>query len=299
MELLICLLQTINILWFGHSYGQDCTEYLPELAVRVGVQNLKVGRFVKSNCSLEEHYNYYLEDITSVASDNGTPRVYYSECAYGKTRFTDAEKTVREVVQETQWDYVVFQNSLENEGRYHTAQPYLNNLVSYVTQTQKDKFGKSPQIVWNMFWPISHLMEDGSHKLCTERLSYYDNSSAKMWAAYIDATKELVEDTGIQIVIPSGTAVVNARATSVNSPDAYDLTRDGYHMSNGVGRYLAACAVYQKLIAPLNGKSVLGNPWRVTKKALPVMDDKTAKILQRCAVAAVEQPYQTSEITEK
>ena len=289
MKLLVILLQSINILWFGHSYGQDCTEYLPELAVRDGVQNLMVGRFVKANCSLEEHYNFYLQGATE----------YYSECSYGKTKFVEAEKSVKEVVQGTKWDYVVFQNSLENEGRYETAQPYLNDLVAYVLKTQKEKFNNVPEIVWNMFWPISRLMEDGSNSLCTYRLSFYDNSSDKMWAAYIEATKQLVEDTGITTVIPSGTAVVNARSTSVNSPDAYDLTRDGYHMSNGVGRYLAACTVYHKLVAPLVGKTVLGNPWRVTKKQLPVMDDKTAKILQKCAVAAVENPYQTTDISEK
>ena len=289
MKLLVLLLQSINILWFGHSYGQDCTEYLPELAVRDGVQNLMVGRFVKANCSLEEHYNFYLEDATE----------YYSECSYGKTKFVETEKSVKEVVQGTKWDYVVFQNSLENEGRYETAQPYLDDLISYVLTTQKKNFNNVPEIVWNMFWPISRLMEDGSNSLCTYRLSFYDNSSDKMWEAYIEATKQLVADTGIKTVIPSGTAVVNARSTSVNSPDAYDLTRDGYHMSNGVGRYLAACTVYHKLVAPIVGKTVLGNPWRVTKKQLPVMDDKTAKILQKCAVAAVENPYQTTAISEK
>ena len=118
MKLLVILLQSINILWFGHSYGQDCTEYLPELAVRDGVQNLMVGRFVKANCSLEEHYNFYLQGATE----------YYSECSYGKTKFVEAEKSVKEVVQGTKWDYVVFQNSLENEGRYET---YSMKYVSY------------------------------------------------------------------------------------------------------------------------------------------------------------------------
>lgn len=289
MNTLIIILQTINILLFGHSYGVDCTEYLPSIAKKAGMENVYVGRFIKANCSLEEHYQYFLADSTGK----------YSECLPGRTKYEKVARTVRQAVSETKWDYVIFQNSLENEGRYETAQPYLNDLVSYVRQTQKENFGNEPVIGWNMFWPISRTKEDGSHKLCTYRLSFYGNSSDRMWAAYIAATKKLVKDTGITFVIPSGTAVMNARETSLNDQDAKELTRDGYHMSYGVGRYVAACTFYEKILAPISGKSVLGNPFRVKKKTLSVEDDKTAALLQRCAVKAVENPYKISRIPEK
>lgn len=288
MTTLILLLQTINILLFGHSYGVDSSEYLPSIAVNAGVTNVRVARFIKGNCSLEEHYNYFLADSTGK----------YSECAPGKTKFRKIKKTVREAVGETRWDYVIFQNSLENEGRYETAQPYLNNLVKFVMDTQKEKFGNEPVLCWNMFWPISKLLEDGSNKTAKYRLSFYDNSSDKMWEAYVKATKELVKDTGIKVVIPTGTAVMNARRSSLNGPDAKELTRDGYHMSYGAGRYLAACTFYQKILTPVTGKSVLGNSFRTSKKPLPVTDDKTATILQRCAVQAVKTPYKVHKVKE-
>lgn len=289
MSLFCVLLQTINILWFGHSYGVDSTEHLPEIALEAGVENLYIGRFVKGNCSLEEHYNYFLADTTGK----------YSECLPGKKKFTKVPKTVREAVAERKWDYVIFQNSLENEGRYETAQPYLDSLMTYVRSVQKDNFGVEPVIGWNMFWPISRLREDGSHKLCTYRLSFYGNSSDRMWAAYLYATKKLVKETDVDLVIPTGTAVMNARATSLNDIDAKDLTRDGYHLSYDTGRYVAACTVFEKLISPIVGKSVLGNTFRVQIKEQPKMTDKTATILQRCACAAVSKPYKVSSVSER
>ena len=155
MNLLIVLLQTVNILWFGHSYGVDSTELLPQMASEAGVGNLYVGRFVKGNCSLEEHYDFYLSDKAG----------RYSECVPGETEFKKVPKTVREAVEGVKWDYVIFQNSLENEGRYETARPYLDSLVSFVLKTQKERYGSEPAVGWNMFWPISRLREDGSNDL--------------------------------------------------------------------------------------------------------------------------------------
>lgn len=289
MNTLLILLQTVNILLFGHSFGVDCTEYLPAIAREAGMNNVYVGRFIKANCSLEEHYNYFQADSTGK----------YSECLPGETKFKRVPKTVTEAVSEMKWDYVIFQNSLENEGRYETAQPYLNDLMKFIRETQSVNFESEPVFCWNMFWPISRLLEDGSHKVSAYRLSFYSNSSDKMWNAYMNTAKRIAKDTGIKIIIPTGTAVMNARETSLNDQDAKELTRDGYHMSFGVGRYVTACAVYETLLAPLSGKSVLGNGFRVKKKVLSVEDDKTATILQRCAVKAVESPYKVSRIPEK
>lgn len=284
MNTLLILLQTINILLFGHSFGVDCTEYLPAMAVEAGMDNVYIGRFIKANCSLEEHYNFFAADSTGK----------FSECQPGETKFKRVRKSVTEAVSETKWDYVIFQTSLENEGRYSTVQPYLNDLIKFVKDTQSVNFESEPVLCWNMFWPISKLLEDGSHKVCAHRLSFYGNSSDTMWKAYVNTAKKILKETEIKVVIPSGTAVMNARETKINDESAKELTRDGYHMSFGVGRYVAACAMYETLLAPLSGKSVLGNSFRVTKKVLPVDDDETATILQRCAVNAVKNPYKVT-----
>ena len=271
---------SLNILLFGHSYGVDCTEYLPALLDAADIKTVRIARFKKSNCSLKERYNFFVTD-----NPDG-----YSECQPGELAWNSRPCTFKEAISDRPWDYVVFQNSLENQGRYQTAQPYLNDMVSYVRSVQKDKFSSEPVICWNMFWPMSKLLEGTTNKGLARRMEPYGFSSDNMWEAYLSATKELIENTGITNIIPSGTAVMNARASYLNTSESREFTKDGYHMSNGTGRYLAACTWFEYFISPRYGVSVLGNQLRMPEAPSPVTDDN-AEFLQKCAVEAVLSPF--------
>ena len=272
-----------SILLFGHSFGVDSTEHLPALLDAAGVRTVRLGRFVKANCSLEEHYSFFAADALN---SNYT----YYECAPGSTAWQSRSLTVKQVVSERAWDYVIFQNSLENEGRYETAQPYLNNLVAYVRSRSRELFGREPVICCNLFWPISKLAEDGSNSTLTYRLSFYGNSSQKAWEAYVRATRQLMADTGITNIVPTGAALMNLRASPLNTAAMNEFTRDKYHLSEGAGRYTAACALFEYFIAPKYGVSVLGNSLRLPSLAQPVTD-ANAGTLQQCAVDAVRNPF--------
>ena len=272
-----------SILLFGHSFGVDSTEHLPALLDAAGVRTVRLGRFVKANCSLEEHYNFFAADALN---SNYT----YYECAPGSTAWQSRSLTVKQVVSERAWDYVIFQNSLENEGRYETAQPYLNNLVAYMRSRSRELFGREPVICWNLFWPISKLAEDGSNSTLTYRLSFYGNSSQKAWEAYVRATRQLMADTGITNIVPTGAALMNLRASPLNTAAMNEFTRDKYHLSEGAGRYTAACALFEYFIKPKYGVSVLGNSLRLPSLAQPVTD-ANAGTLQQCAVDAVRNPF--------
>lgn len=80
-----------------------------------------------------------------------------------------------------------------------------------------------------------------------------------------------------------------ARADArINTKGANELTRDGYHMSFNLGRYLAACTWFQRLFSN-KGYSVLGNGYRVddVEGIRPVTDEQAA-ILQEIAVRAID-----------
>ena len=273
----------MSILLFGHSFGVDSTEYLPALLDAAGITDVRLGRIVKANCSMEEHYNFF-------AGDALDSNFSYTECAPGSTTWQKIDRTAKQAIDAHAWDYVVFQNSLENEGRYETAQPYLNNLVSYVRSRSRELYGREPVICWNMFWPISKLAEDGSNSTLTYRLSFYGNSSTNMWKAYKRATRELMADTGITNVVPTGTAIINLRASSLNTSAMNEFTRDKYHLSEGVGRYAAACTLFEYFIKPKYGVSVLGNTCRYSSSTQPVTDANAA-LIQQCAVDAVALPF--------
>lgn len=287
ISLLLCInvfsqqKDSLNILLFGHSFGVDCTEYLPELLDASGIRTVRIARFKKSNCSLKERYRFFVTDNPAG----------YTECEPGSTVWKERPCTFKEAVATRAWDYVVFQNSLENEGRYKTAQPYLNDMVEYVRSDQKSRFGKEPVICWNMFWPMSKLLESTENRGLARRMEPYDYSSQNMWEAYMSATKELRADTGIDHIIPSGTAVMNLRASYLNTSEAREFTKDGYHMSSGAGRYVAACSWFEYFIRPKYGVSVLGNTLRKPDAPSPVTDEN-ATLLQQCAVEAVAHPFE-------
>ena len=71
------------------------------------------------------------------------------------------------------------------------------------------------------------------------------------------ATQEMVVRDGIDIIVPAGTAIQNARHTSLQTP--YDLTRDGTHLAFGTGCYVAAYTWFQSILAPIFNVSILGN----------------------------------------
>ena len=244
--MLISAILSINILILGHSFASDCTQNLPAIALEAGMKDVRVGRFVKANCSLEEHWNYFQADSSC----------FYSECAPGSKKFVRQEKSVRQVLEETEWDYIVFQNSLENEGRYETVQPFLDNLIEEFDIIAGENEHKKPVYCWNMFWPISKLLEDGSNSRATYRLSFYDNSSEKAFEAYKKTAARVVAETAVSRVIPVGLAIMDARASTYNTPEEKEFTRDGYHLSYAKGRWIAASCWYQYFLAPVSGIDV-------------------------------------------
>ncbi len=58
-----------------------------------------------------------------------------------------------------------------------------------------------------------------------------------MYQAIADAVKKAAKVNKIKIVIPSGTAIQNARTSFIGD----HLNRDGYHLDVKIGRYTAAC----------------------------------------------------------
>lgn len=240
----------VNILILGHSFGADCTQNLPAIALEAGMNDVHIARFVKANCSLEEHWNYYQADSTN----------FFWDCAPGTNKFIKKKKTIRDVVAGTEWDYIIFQNSLENEGRYETVQPFLNNLIAEFDRIAQETGHKRPKYGWNLFWPISKLLEDGSNHRATYRLSFYENSSIKAFEAYSNCAREVLKNTDISFVIPVGFAIMNARASEFNTPEEKEFTRDGYHMSYQRGRWIAAGLWYQYFLYPLSGIELIQLP---------------------------------------
>ena len=141
-----------------------------------------------------------------------------------------------------------------------------------------------------MFWPISVILEESDAEPHCTRMLPYRRSSQIAFNQYVQAAKEIAEKTPVKNVIPAGTAIMNLRASALNTPEMQEFTRDGYHMSKGAGRYAAACTWFEYLLEPAYGISVLGNPLRLPELQTPVTDEN-AHQLQEAAVQAVKKPW--------
>ena len=112
----------------------------------------------------------------------------------------------------------------------------------------------------------------------------YGKDQMQMYNAIISTVNEVIPQIkDIKILIPSGTAVQNARTSILGD----DLTRDGYHLSRPVGRYVASCTWLQAVL----GKNPVGNTY-----CPEGMTPQQCKAAQKAARKAVRKPSKISRI---
>jgi hypothetical protein len=98
----------------------------------------------------------------------------------------------------------------------------------------------------------------------------------EMYNQIIAATKaQILTNADISMVIPSGSVIQNARTSSLGDT----LTRDGYHMSLDVGRYIVGVAYIAKL-SGVNIQNLQYKPEGVTETARKIAIDSVEKALK-------------------
>ena len=139
---------------------------------------------------------------------------YYTDNGVWKN---ESNKDLLYILQKHNWDYIVFQQGSAASKDYSTYTPYLEQLMEYVSNNVKNKV----QFAFNM-------------------TQQYPASDETMLDGIKEAAKQVYENFGINI-IPVGIAVQSARGTSLNQyGDGTQLTSDGTHLEDGVGRLLAS-----------------------------------------------------------
>lgn len=254
---------TIRILAIGNSFSDDAIEdHLYPLAKAEGL-TIVIGNIYKGGCSIERHVRNLRGDITDYE--------YRKIDAEGERTISYGYTMARGLADED-WDFVSFQQSSPNSG---FAQTYdqLPELVEYV----KARVPEDAVFMFHQTWAYS---KDSKHK----EYHRYDNDQMKMYNAIVAAVNEVVPKIEeIEIVIPSGTAIQNARTSVLGD----DLTRDGYHLSKPYGRYVASCTWLQAVL----GKNPVGNAY-----CPEGMTEKECRAAQKAARKAVRKPSKISRI---
>ncbi|MEG2365376.1 MAG: DUF4886 domain-containing protein [Alistipes sp.] len=260
---------TLRILGVGNSFTDDGMMYLPDLLRAAGIENVVLARLYFPGCSLEQHCHFEEEQAKKY--------IYYKSTANAWTTVSE-QATLREALLDERWDVVVVQQASHFSGQYATYTPWLNKLIDIILD-----YNTNPHLslAWQMTWAYS---TDATH----DGFARYGCSQQQMYDAIADATQQMQAKEGIKVLIPSGVAIQNARKMHIVSQR--DMTRDGYHLDLGVGRYTAACTWFEALIAPTLGVSVRGNAFRIPCAAIETtpVTDANARRCQRAAVKAVK-----------
>ena len=256
--------KTVRILAIGNSFSQDAVEqYLHELAEAEGISTI-IGNMFIGGCSLERHVKN--------ARDNAPAYAYRKIGTDGKKR-EKGKMSLEAVLADEAWDYVSLQQASPFSGMYETYEASLPELIEYV----KARLPKKTKLMLHQTWAYASTSKHSGFK-------NYNCNQLTMYQAIADAVKKAAKANKIKIVIPSGTAIQNARTSFIGD----HLNRDGYHLDVKIGRYTAACTWFERIFK----HNVVGNPY--TPEGL---DEARKAVAQKAAHAAVKHPYKVTDLS--
>lgn len=274
----------LKVLDIGNSYTDDATEYLPYLVEKLGVNidDFCLYKATMGGASFRNWYRAY-NDLNSASYKVRKVIGNLKANATEGSCSTNDGSLFRQLLHAETWD-VIFVHQVSRyatdyeKWREQSASGYLEELLDIIQNNQPD---------CTLGFLLIHSYDD-------EYANNLEQSSLTRWEHIANATQLFVNDFGIKVLIPYGTAIQNLRSTEFNNNAS--LTRDGSHLGYGLARYTAACCYYETLLSPRTGVSILGKdiPYEVeeipekSQYSVTVANMETA---QKAAVLACLNPF--------
>ena len=259
---------SLRVLAIGNSYTKDALYYVPNLLSEAGYDknSFSVYYAAMSAASLQQWYEKAQSELPI--------EIQYK----AGMRMPKENAPLTELIAQD-WDVITFQQYSELSINYDSFNPWLDKLIDLVRTYCPNS---NVTLGWQMAWSYSDVSQPSM-------------SNYRRWLLIAIATKTMMVNDGIDLILPIGTAIQNARNTALNSES--QLTRDGWHLDDA-GRYVAACTWLQTLFGPVYGWSTLNIPdvretgENVFEPTLPDWQkEEYWAISHRCAVGAVEKPF--------
>lgn len=253
----------IRILAIGNSFSQDAVEqYLYELFHAAGYEAV-IGNLYIGGCRLDTHW---------ANAQSGDGAYEYRKVVEGvKTQTNNVALSTG--LTDEEWDIITLQQASGSSGQYETYSPYLGNLIDWIAE-------RSDADIWfHQTWAYA---KSSTH----DEFPKYDSDQMTMYNAIMNSVQQAMTDNNqLKGVIPSGTAIQNARTTFLGDT----FNRDGYHLETTYGRYTAACTWFESL----TGIEVVGNEY-----APATVNSQHKAIAQNAAHYAVINPFEVTIMTD-
>ncbi len=210
--------QTFKVLSIGNSFSEDAHRYLWSIAEAAGIpdENIVIANMYIGGAALYQH-------VTNIQQDSAayTYQKYTSE-----TKDSTYSIKLSEAIIDEEWDVVTFQQASPYSGVASSYADSVNRLTRFV---EDNALNPDVQIAWHMTWAYQ---QTSTHSGFVN----YESDQMTMYEAILDAVQTKIDMVSeLHYVIPSGTAIQNARTSYIGD----NLTRDGYHLADPMGRYIA------------------------------------------------------------
>lgn len=214
-------LMQLKILMIGNSFSDDTSQYVWNIANSMGVNDVVVGNMYIGGCSLNMHWTNASGDLA---------KYEYRKNMHGTWGNTSGVR-LSTAIQDEDWDFISLQQGSADGSNRTDPISYVNleNMVNYVRN-----LCPRAKLLWNMTWA------DEEYSTRPE-ITALGHDQMKHYRGIVEATKSTVKPV-LPFISPVGTAIQNARTV------LGDLTRDGFHLSYGVGRYIAGLTLVATLI---------------------------------------------------
>lgn len=245
---------TLRILIIGNSFSSDAMTYMDTLVKASGIDEGRVCLYeaCESRASLTTWTEIFHHEKT-VTLQHRAGRAAMS-----------TEGTLPQLLNQS-WNVIVVQQ-VSNYSYVWSSYATLKEYVELITSSCPNK---NVCLAFHLTW--SHRPSEMPYVL----------------QGNIACCQKMSQRYGIDVIIPTGTAIQLARGTRLN--DAAYMTRDQWHLNLHIASYIASCTWFEALLRPVFGVPVVGNASR------PQRYYSEADILlgQQCAEQAVLHPYES------
>ena len=279
----------VRVLSIGNSFSRDAFSYVPFLIEElVPGTEVDFGILYIGGCTLERHHKNL---------DSGEPAYEFDFYRTGQGHWTmEREVSLQQGVGREPWDIIILQQQSAASRYYETYQPHLDILLDYLRST-------CPQATFA--WLMTQAYGTGYKPLG-------DMTMDEMWARVNEASQRALEETSIQLMIPAGTGIQNARYTVLDRlGKAGHLVNDGFHLQEGIPPLiegLTATAVLMKHygteVDVEKSRLKITPEWRKERQTPQPngepeeASDEEYRLARRSARWALEKPWQLTVVED-
>jgi len=266
--------KTLKLLAITSSFGLNTTQFLYDISVAEGATDVVVARLYVGGCTLQQHVDYL----------TNSKNVYtYTKNNSGIWQTTEAVNMLYGI-QDEDWDIIFIQQSAAGSAQVDTYGNYVDQIIAYVNE---HKTNPNAKFIWNMTWAYQ---KDSTQDVF---LSIFGGSQQAMYLSLVNAVQQkIVPRTDIAAIIPSGTAIQNARTSYFGD----HLTKDTYHL-NDLGQVISGYTLYATLIGkPLAQINLSTGSTDQFPKPLD-LSAKDKEVIMEAVNAAMQRPFEVTSST--